>query len=227
MQDTLTELRSWLLRLAKETFEREESKDAAHDYDHIVRTMALADTIQRHEGGDLPTIWAAVAFHDVGQTRERQHGGDHAQISAAMAADLLMHTAFPQHAIPAVQQAIRDHRLTGGTRPQSLEGCILYDADKIDTLGAIGIGRLYSITGHYNQKIYSPLPADVSEPVDLLTIRKLRRRPDYSPSIEFQLLFIDLPERMTTATGKHLARERYDYMAEFFKRLEKEVKGEL
>ena len=223
----MKKLRSWLLQLANEMMEREGTEDASHDYDHIVRTIALAETIQAHEGGDLPTIWAAVAFHDLGQERERHHGGDHAQIGAEMAGDLLSDTQFPQHAIPVVQQAIREHRMTGGKIPSTLEGRILYDADKIDCLGAIGIGRLYCITGRYNQKIYSPVPADVVEPVDPLVVRKLRRRPDYSPSIEFQLLFGNLPERMTTETGKELAHERYAYMEGFFKRLRQEVEGDL
>lgn len=206
---------------------REGSEDAAHDYDHLVRVMALAETIQTHEGGDLPTIWAAIAFHDVGQECERQCGGDHALIGADMAANLLTGTRFPQETIPAVQQAIRDHRMTAKNIPQSLEGRILYDADKIDCLGAIGIGRLYLITGRRNQKVYSPMPTDIVEPVDPQVVRTLRNRPDYSPSIEFQLLFSDLPDRMTTPTGKMLAQEHYTYMKEFFTRLRKEVEGEL
>ena len=206
---------------------REGSEDAAHDYDHIVRVMALADTIQAREGGDLPIIWAAVALHDIGQARERRYGGDHAQLGAEMAADLLTGTQFPQEAISIVQQAIRDHRMTGSAVPQSLEGRILYDADKIDSLGATGIGRLYCITGRYNQKVYAPVPAEVVEPVDPLLVRYLRRRPDYSPSIEFRLLFGNLPERMTTETGRELARERYEYMAGFFTRLQFEVEGKL
>lgn len=220
-------LRSWLLELAREAMEREECGDASHDYDHLVRVTALADAIQAREGGHLPTIWAAVAFHDIGQERERRHGGDHALIGASMAADLLSHTEFPQEAIPAVQQAIREHRMTGGKVPTTLEGRILYDADKIDCLGAIGIGRLFCITGRYNQKVYSPVPADIVTPVDPLVVRQLRRRPDYSPSIEFQLLFGDLPERMTTSAGKELAQERYVYMKDFFQRLHQEVEGEL
>lgn len=223
----LDTLRSWLLRLTEETMAREEGEDAAHDYDHVVRVMALADTIQAREGGDLPTIWAAVALHDIGQGRERRYGGDHALIGAAMAAELLTDTPFPQYAIPGVQQAIRDHRMTSKAIPQTLEGRILYDADKLDSLGAIGIGRLYCITGRYNQKVYSPLPDDVVEPVDPLLVRQLRRRPDYSPSIEFRLLFGNLPERMTTNTGRELAHERYAYMEGFFRRLQQEVEGEL
>lgn len=223
----MKELRQWLLKLAQETMRREGSEDAAHDYDHLVRVMALADTIQAHEGGHLPTIWAAVAFHDIGQERERLHGGDHALIGAAMAADVLTGTQFPQEAIPAVQQAIRDHRMTGKSVPLSLEGRILYDADKLDCLGAIGIGRLYLITGRRNQKVYSPVPADIVEPVEPHVVRTLRHRPDYSPSIEFQLLFGDLPDHMTTPTGKMLAQERYEYMKEFFIRLRKEAGGEL
>lgn len=217
----------WLLELARQIMTNEGSEDAAHDYDHLMRVMALADRIQASEGGDLPTIWAAVALHDIGQERERRYGGDHALIGAELAAELLKDTSFPQHSIPAVQQAIREHRMTGGAIPQTLEGRILYDADKIDCLGAIGIGRLYCITGRYNQKVYSPIPDDIVEPIDPLVIRSLRRRPDYSPSIEFQLLFGDLPERMTTSTGRELARERFAYMQEFFTRLRQEVEGVL
>ncbi len=220
-------LRNWLLELAQETMEREGSEDAAHDFDHLARVIALADTISAREGGDLPTIWAAVALHDIGQARELRHGGDHAHIGAEMAAELLKHTQFPQASIPAAQQAIREHRMTGGVPPQTLEGRILYDADKIDCLGAIGVGRLYIITGRYNQKLYSPVPDEIVEPVDPALVRQLRRRPDYSPSIEFQLLFGNLPDRMTTATGRELARERFAFMEEFFRRLRKEVEGEL
>jgi uncharacterized protein len=219
--------RMWLLELARQFISDEGSEDAAHDYDHLVRVIALAERIQASEGGDLPTIWAAVALHDIGQERERLHGGDHALIGAELAAELLKDTPFPQQSIPAVQQAIREHRITGGITPQTLEGRILYDADKIDCLGAIGIGRLYCITGRYNQKVYAPIPDDIVEPIDLRTIRLLRRRPDYSPSIEFQLLFTDLPDHMTTNTGRELARERFAFMQEFFTRLRQEVEGKL
>jgi uncharacterized protein len=216
-----------LLELARQFMSDEGSEDAAHDYDHLVRVIALADKIQASEGGDLPTIWAAVALHDIGQERERRHGGDHALIGAALAEELLKDTPFPQRYIPAVQQAIQEHRMTGGVMPQTLEGRILYDADKLDCLGAIGIGRLYCITGRYNQKVYAPIPDDIVEPIDPHMIRILRRRPDYSPSIEFQVLFANLPERMTTSTGREMAHERFAFMQEFFSRLRQEVEGEL
>jgi uncharacterized protein len=203
------------------------SEDAAHDYDHLVRVIALADKIQASEGGTLPIIWAAVALHDIGQERERRHGGDHALIGAELAEEMLKDSPFPQEYIPAVQQAIQEHRMTGGIIPQTLEGRILYDADKLDCLGAIGIGRLYCITGRYNQKVYAPIPEDIVEPINPHIIRNLRRRPDYSPSIEFELLFRNLPERMTTNTGRELAYERFVYMQEFFTRLRREVAGEI
>ncbi|MDQ6662034.1 MAG: HD domain-containing protein, partial [Chloroflexota bacterium] len=143
----MSKLRSWLLQRAKETMASEGGEDAAHDYDHLLRVMALADRIQANEGGNSAIIWAAVAFHDIGQERERSSGGDHALIGAEMAETLLTNTPFPQEFISAVQQAIRDHRMTGGKLPQSLEGRILYDADKIDCLGAIGISRLCYLRG--------------------------------------------------------------------------------
>ena len=75
--------------------------------------------------------------------------------------------------------------------------------------------------------MYAPIPDDIEEPIDPQIIRILRRRPDYSPSLEFQLLFANLPERMTTKTGRELARERFAFMQEFFTRLRREVEGEL
>ncbi len=207
--------------------EREGSEDAAHDFDHLVRVMALADTIAAREGGDKPTIWAAVALHDIGQPRELRNGGDHALIGAGMAAELLQNTPFPQACHPGCAAGHSRTSHDGRRSPRTLEGRILFDADKIDGLGAIGIGRLYMITGHYNQKVYSPLPAEIEEPIDPELSTQLRRRPDYSPSIEFQLLFGNLPNRMATTTGRELARERYAFMEEFFTRLKREAEGEL
>ena len=54
----MNQLQNWLLELARETMAREGSEDAAHDYDHLLRVMAIADTISAREGGDPPTIWA-------------------------------------------------------------------------------------------------------------------------------------------------------------------------
>lgn len=222
------DLRSWLLQLAAETFIREGSSDAAHDVDHVVRTLALAETLQMREGGDLPTILAAAALHDIGQERERREGGDHAAIGAEMVVELLTRSWwFPQGAIPAVQQAIREHRTTGATKPQSLEGRIVYDADKLDSLGAVGIARLYCITGMLGQKVYAPTPDNLRRPIDRTVLHQLRKSRSYSSSIEFDLLLADLPNYLLTPTGRALASERHDYMRAFFDRLRQEVEGQL
>ncbi len=223
----MLDLRDWLLRLAADALAREGSVDAAHDIDHIARTMALAETLHAREGGDLPTILAAVALHDLGQERERRDGGDHALIGAAMAAELLTGTRFPHAVIPAVQRAIREHRTTGAIRPQSIEGRIVYDADKLDSLGAVGVARLYCITGLLGQRVYARTPDDLPRPTDPAVVRQLRKSRDYSSSIEFELLLADLPDQLLTPTGRALARERHDYMRAFFTRLQQEVEGVL
>ena len=221
-------MRAWLLRLAAEVLDREGSADPSHDADHVARVMALAEAIHVREGGDLPTILAAAALHDVGQERERRGGGDHAEIGAAMAGDLLARTRFPQEAIPAVQWAIREHRLTGAARPASREGRIVYDADKLDCLGAIGVARLFCAAGLHNQKLNAPtsdeLRAARGNPA---TLRRLRRTSAYASSVEFELLLADLPDELLTPTGREMARERHAYMRDFFDRLRREVAGQL
>lgn len=221
------DLRTWLLRLAADTLIREGSIDAAHDMDHVARTMVLAETLQMREGGDLATILAAVALHDIGQERERREGGDHAAIGAEMASELLIGTCFSQRAIPAVRQAIYEHRTTGAFKSQSLEGRIVYDADKLDSLGAVGIARLYCMTGLLGQKVYAPTPDHLLRPVDPAVLRELRKSRTYSSSIEYDLLLADLPNRLLTSTGRALARERHGYMRAFFDRLRQEVQGQL
>lgn len=221
------DLRSRLLRLATDTLDREGGIDTAHDIDHVERTMRLAETLHEREGGDLPTILAAVAFHDIGQERARRQDGDHADIGAEMAAELLTGTWFPQDAIPAVQQAIREHRMTGARKPQSLEGRIVYDADKLDSLGAVGIARLYCVTGLLGQKIYAHTPHNVRHPVDPTVLRELRKSRSFSSSIEFDLLLADAPSQLLTPTGRGLAGERHAYMRAFFKRLRQDVEGHL
>ena len=222
---TIDDPGAWLAASASDTLASEGGADAAHDLDHVVRTMAIAHRIQAREGGDLGIVLAAVALHDIGQERERRDGGDHAAIGAEMAGAVLANTQFPQSLIPAVQQAIREHRTTGETSPQTLEGRILFDADKIDSLGAVGIARLYCITGMHGQRVYAPVPESIEPPVTPETLLALRKRPDYSSSIEFALLLADLPDRFLTATGRAMAEERHAYMAAFFRRLQQEVEG--
>lgn len=226
-EQELHDLRNWLIQLVGDTLILEGSNDSAHDVDHVARTMALAEILQSREGGHLPTIMAAVALHDIGQERERREGGDHAFIGAEMAAEILNGTSFPQSAIPAVQQAIREHRLTGAAKPQSLEGQIVYDADKLDSLGAVGIARLYCITGLHGRKVYAPTPTDLGYPVDPAVLRQLRKSRDYSSNIEFDLLLTDLPNQLLTPAGRAMASERYTYMQMFFDRLRQEVEGQL
>jgi uncharacterized protein len=220
-------MEQWLLELARRTLESEGGNDAAHDLDHVARTMAIAKRIHDREGGDLPTLLAAVALHDIGQERAKTTGVDHALLGAEMARDLLADTSFPTAAIPDVQQAIRDHRTTGTSVPATLEGRILFDADKIDSLGAVGIARLYCITGMNGQRVYAPVPATVEQPVSSQKLKEMRKRQDYSSSIEFELLLADLPDKFLTPTGRAMALERHEYMRIFFDRLRREVEGQV
>src|SRR2546430_7933084 len=108
---------------------REGADDAAHDYDHLVRVMAPAETIQAREGGDLQTIWAAVALHDIGQARERLHGGDHALIGAELAGAALCGTQLSHHCTPVVPQANLDQRTKSAVFSQTFHGWMLSAVD--------------------------------------------------------------------------------------------------
>ena len=118
------------------------SADPVHDFEHVLRVYRLAEKIALAEGADLEIVRAAALLHDsVGSAP----GGDgqerlgHHLTSARFAGEVLRAENWQPDRVEAVQHCIRAHRFRHqGERPQTLEAMCLYDADKLDVLGAIG-----------------------------------------------------------------------------------------
>ncbi|MHA1769167.1 MAG: HD domain-containing protein [Candidatus Thorarchaeota archaeon] len=127
----------------KEFVERQLSASEidAHTLDHTVRVYRLAMQIGREVGADLRVLGAAAILHDVGRAREAREGISHAILSGEMSIDILKSLGFSESEIRGIVDAIRTHRFSEGLEPNSLEGRILSDADKIDAMGAIGVFR--------------------------------------------------------------------------------------
>jgi uncharacterized protein len=119
-----------------------EGADAAHDFDHVLRVLALAERLARSEGADLEVVRAAALLHDVARGQE----ADHAQAGAELARRLL--AGQPAERVEAVAHAIAAHRFRTGPAPQTLEAQVLHDADKLDAIGAIGVARAFARGGH-------------------------------------------------------------------------------
>ncbi len=195
--------------------------DSAHDFDHVLRVHALALRIAAAEGADAEVVSAAALLHDVARTEADRLGLCHAEMGAQKAREILRN--HPPGKVEAVAAAIASHRFRNASEPPTLEAKVLYDADKLDAIGAIGVARAYAIAGKWNQRLWSPW----AEADGLDAGARDLHNADHTPVREFQVKLSRLKDSLYTDTARAIAEGRHRYMADFFARLEKEVAGEL
>ena len=188
--------------------------DAAHGFDHVLRVLALAERIGQAEGAAMEIVRAATLLHDVARAEEERTGACHARVGAERARQIL--ASHPADEVEAVAQAIASHRFRGEVVPQTLEAKVLYDADKLDAMGAIGVARAYALAGRCGQRLWAETVAgslDESE------------SSDYTPVHEFTFKLSQLKDALFTATAHRIGEGRHRYLVEFFARLDAEVRG--
>jgi len=120
--------------------------------------------------------------------------------------------------IEGVVHCIETHRYRGNKIPQSIEAKILYDADKLDSIGAVGIGRAFVFAGEIGAKVHN-------KGIDISKTKSYTEEDTAYREFMVKLKFIK--KKMITEEGKRLAKERHKFMKKFFKRLDMEVDGEL
>lgn len=201
---------------AKRHYER---SDAVHDFDHVLRVLALAERIGQAEGANLEIVQAATLLHDVGRDAAETDGLDHAAFAAERARAIL--AGQPPQKIEAVVHAIAAHRFRTGPEPSTLEAQVLFDADKLDAIGAVGVARAFAYGGAHGQRLWAPI-----ETVDVARWLKEGDHPrDHTPVHEFVVKLSRLKERLFTPTGQSIAEERHAYMVAFFRRFDAEACG--
>jgi len=188
-----------------------------HDWSHVMRVYNLCMRIGKEENADLEVLKIAALLHDIAREKETSDNlFCHAKEGAIIARGILKKYCYNK--IDEVCHCIETHRFRSNNPPISKEAKILYDADKLDAIGAIGVCRAYSFAGENKQRLYSEIPYDCSamQPVSHDT---------HTPVIEFAIKLSKIKEKLLTKTGKKLAEERHEFMVNFFKRLDEEVKG--
>ena len=134
-------------------------KDSAHDKEHIYRVLFTALEIADEEReADRDILIAACLLHDIGRQEQFDDPAVcHAMAGARKAFEFLREHGFSQSFAERVCECIRTHRYRKGDRPESVEARILFDADKIDVAGAIGIARTLVYKGKVSEPLYSVL----------------------------------------------------------------------
>jgi uncharacterized protein len=199
-----------------------EHADAVHDFDHIVRVYRMAERLAQAEGADLEIVRAAALLHDVeGTTPGADSRLDHHHASADFAAEVLAGEGWPAERIAAVQHCIRAHRFRDNREPpQTIEAKVLFDADKLDVLGAVGAARVV---------IYAALagePLFVQPSQRFLEAGQKEPGEAHSAYHEFLFKLSRIKERLFTQTARALAEGRHSFLQDYFDQLRLEFDGE-
>lgn len=195
-----------------------EEEGGSHGPDHTERVYFTALAIGRRMEARLDILAAAALLHDIGRGDETASKGKvcHALRGAEMAEGILTELDFPRDQIEAIMHCIRSHRFRGKERPQTLEARILFDADKLDSIGAVGIGRAFLFAGQIGAKLHdAEIDHDSTEPYST----------EDTAYREFQVKMSRVREQMLTGPGRQIAEKRHAFMEIFFDELNREIYG--
>lgn len=211
MSQTIHEIKAFAMKCFSGT-------PGSHAWDHTQRVYNLCMHIGNVEGTDMEALRIAAYLHDIARPLQDDSKGTlcHAEEGAEMARALLEHYPISVEQKANVVHCIRSHRFRGNRQPETLEAKVLFDADKLDAIGAIGIGRAYQFAGEVGAKLHNPLvkPEDTEPYTEEDTGYR-----------EFKLKLSKIKDRMLTAEGQRMARERHDFMEMFFERFLLEYEG--
>ncbi len=195
--------------------------DPVHGFDHILRVLRMAEKLAAAEGADMEIVRAAALLHDASGAETGGAGrAEHQNSGAAFAEQILKAEGWPPERIAAVQHCIRAHRFRGDEKPETLEAKVLFDADKLDVLGAWGVAR----TLGYDVVMKWPFFAEPSE--EFLKTGTKAPGETHSSYHEWKFKLSKIKERMQTATGRRLAEARQKFLDDYFEQLAAEVRGE-
>ncbi len=189
--------------------------DPAHDFDHIMRVYTNAKKIVKEEKADEKLVLSAALLHDIVSYPKSSKRSKFSSIDSAKKSKIILKKyGFSEKEITIVSDAIKDHSFSQNKIPETLEGKILQDADRLDALGAIGIARVFATSGSLNRSFYN-----IDDPFCT------KRNPDddlWAVDHFFNKL-LKLESLMNTRSGKIEAKKRTNVLQEFLKQLKDEI----
>lgn len=199
-----------------------EASPACHDWGHTLRVLDTARRLAREEGADRTIVAYAAVLHDIGRPDELADEGRtcHAQRGAEIVGELLTALGIDDGAfVSGIAECVRSHRFRsrGNAPPASIEDRVVYDADKLDSIGAIGIGRAFHFAGRIGARVHNSRAAALSS--------DSYSRED-SAYREYLVKLQHVREKMLTRSGKRMAQERHEFMVSFFDRICREASGD-
>ncbi len=190
--------------------------DLAHGFEHVQRVYHLALHLAEQEEADGLIVGMAALLHDLGRTT-RGPTRSHAERSAKLAKKLLAAHELPPQSLHAILHAILAHGYRHGIEPATLEARVLSDADRLDSLGAVGVMRWAMNTKHGHWPEMRTYHSD--DPFALW------REPDVQRYLldRFFTKLLKLQEAMTTTTGRDMAARRIAFLRLYLQELQHEL----
>jgi uncharacterized protein len=139
-------------------------------------------------------------------------------VGAEKARRILQENGYDRDTIERIAHCIASHRFRRqGEQPGTLEARVLFDADKLDAIGAVGIGRAFLFAGVVGARLHNP-EADIHNTRAYSSEDTAYR--------EFSVKLRNVKDRMLTETGRRMAQDRHHFMEVFFGRLTEEALGQ-
>jgi uncharacterized protein len=202
-----------------------EAADPVHDFAHVLRVLAMAEHLADLEGADREIVRAAALLHDISRADDNNSDQgfsiqvdaevDHAVLAAYEARRILARNdpAF----IDAVAHAIEAHRFRNEIEPRTIEAKVLFDADKLDAIGAIGIARAFAYAGANGMELWGQYTE---------AYRPGEDSDQHTPVHEFHVKLKYIKDRLYTQSGQRIAEARHAFMLAFYDQFEAEVGGQ-
>ncbi|WP_261886576.1 HD domain-containing protein [Vibrio pomeroyi] len=195
--------------------QREMTQDAAHDISHIKRVVKTAKALCVQEQAKLEVVLPAAYLHDC-FTFPKNHPdrAKSSQMAADKAISFLKSIDYPSSYLDEIHHAIVTHSYSADITPETIEAQIVQDADRLDSLGAIGIARCLYVGQSFNAELYNHEDPFANQ----------RNLDDKHYSVDhFYVKLFKLAETMNTESAKLEANKRTDYMRGFLEQLGAEV----
>ncbi|HAS1783353.1 TPA: phosphohydrolase [Enterobacter cloacae] len=214
------ELAQWQHRFERWLDENHFTDDAAHDIAHFRRVWVTAQNIMAELRVDPLVVLTACYFHDVVSLPKNHPDRSRSSLLAARKTREILRRDFPDfppERYAAVEHAIEAHSFSAGVAPQSLEAKIVQDADRLEALGAIGLARVFAVSGALGVALF-----DADDP-----FAGARPLDDKTFALDhFQTKLLRLPDTMQTPRGRELARHNADFLIQFMAKLSAELQGD-
>ncbi len=178
---------------------------SGHDFDHTMRVYRMAVRIAKEESADVQTVALAALLHDVDDRKLSPATYEHKDRAVAF----LRENGMPDKDIQRIVNIISQISFSAGNgRPDTIEGMCVQDADRLDAIGAIGIGRAFAFGGSRGRRMHDPEGLDSSSTIQ-----------------HFYDKLLLLKELMNTQTGRSLAQQRDIFMRTFLEQFYAEWDG--